>query len=292
MPCLYGITLAVSDMARSVLPWNAWSNVTTAALPAPLRAIFPAFSPASAPEFANIVRLSKSPGAKAFSRSASSMYGSFAVTWKQVWVSSSSCFWAAATTSGGVWPTFRTEIPVAKSISRLPSTSSMIEPDARAVTIGWTLNTAWGMAAFRRSNHSRDFGPGISVTTFRSCGMSIVLPSGRGCRSSVTRRAGGAGSRPAAGEPRSRVAGWSPNRDFRHTWGPSAGPARGRPRPKEAQMATALKAWKLFIGGAWVDPAAGETEQDIDPATTDPVAEVAVASEEDVEGAVKAAKKA
>jgi acyl-CoA reductase-like NAD-dependent aldehyde dehydrogenase len=42
-------------------------------------------------------------------------------------------------------------------------------------------------------------------------------------------------------------------------------------------MATALKAWKLFIGGAWVDPAAGETEQDIDPATTDPIAEVAVA---------------
>ena len=33
MPCLYGITLAVSDMARSVLPWNAWSNVTTADLP-------------------------------------------------------------------------------------------------------------------------------------------------------------------------------------------------------------------------------------------------------------------
>jgi 1-pyrroline dehydrogenase len=57
-------------------------------------------------------------------------------------------------------------------------------------------------------------------------------------------------------------------------------------------MATALKAWKLFIGGAWVDPAAGETEQDIDPATTDPVAEVAVGSKEDVERAVKAAKKA
>src|SRR5438034_2594772 len=190
MPCLYGITLAVSDMARSVRPWNAWSNVTTAGLPVALRAIFTAFSTASAPEFANIVRLSNSPGANAFSRSASSMYGSFAVTWKHVCVSSSSCFCAAATTSGGVWPTFRTEMPVAKSISRLPSTSSMIQPEARAVTMGWTLNTAWGMAAFRRSNHSRDFGPGISVRTFRSCGMSIVLPSGRDCRSSVPRRAG------------------------------------------------------------------------------------------------------
>src|SRR5438034_2218026 len=173
MPCLYGITLAVSDMARSVRPWNAWSNVTTAGLPVALRAIFTAFSTASAPEFANIVRLSNSPGANAFSRSASSMYGSFAVTWKHVCVSSSSCFCAAATTSGGVWPTFRTEMPVAKSISRLPSTSSMIEPEARAVTVGWTLTAAWGTAAFRRSNHSRDFGPGISVRTFRSCGMSI-----------------------------------------------------------------------------------------------------------------------
>src|SRR5438034_1002665 len=190
MPCLYGITLAVSDMARSVRPWNAWSNVTTAGLPVALRAIFTAFSTASAPEFANIVRLSNSPGANAFSRSASSMYGSFAVTWKHVCVSSSSCFCAAATTSGGVWPTFRTEMPVAKSISRLPSTSSMIQPEARAVTMGWTLSTAWGMAAFRRSNHSRDFGPGISVRTFRSCGMSIVLPSGRDCPSSVPRRAG------------------------------------------------------------------------------------------------------
>ncbi len=58
-------------------------------------------------------------------------------------------------------------------------------------------------------------------------------------------------------------------------------------------MATAVKkAWKLFIGGEWVDPAAGETEPDIDPATGEPVAEVAVASEEDVERAVKAAKRA
>ncbi len=58
-------------------------------------------------------------------------------------------------------------------------------------------------------------------------------------------------------------------------------------------MATAtLKRWKLFIGGEWVDPAAGETEQDIDPSTGDAVAEVAIGSDEDVERAVKAAKKA
>ena len=33
MPCLYGITFAVSDIASSVRPWNAWSNVTIAVRP-------------------------------------------------------------------------------------------------------------------------------------------------------------------------------------------------------------------------------------------------------------------
>jgi 1-pyrroline dehydrogenase len=58
-------------------------------------------------------------------------------------------------------------------------------------------------------------------------------------------------------------------------------------------MATVVKkAWKLFIGGEWVDSATGETEPDIDPATGDEVAEVAVGSEEDIQRAVKAARKA
>jgi hypothetical protein len=59
-------------------------------------------------------------------------------------------------------------MPVAKSISRFPSTSSTIAPDARAVTIGWMFATPRGTALSRRSNHSRDLGPGISVTSFRS----------------------------------------------------------------------------------------------------------------------------
>ena len=89
MPCLYGITFAVSDIPRSVRPWNAWSNATTAERPVALRAILTAFSTASAPALANIVLAGPSIGASAFSRSASSMYGSFAVTWKHVCVSSS-----------------------------------------------------------------------------------------------------------------------------------------------------------------------------------------------------------
>ena len=133
-----------------------------------LRAILTAFSTASAPELANIVFTGPSIGTSAFSRSASSMYGSFTVTWKHVCVSNSSCRWAAATTSGAVCPTFSTEIPVARSIRRFPSTSSTIAPDARAVTIGWRLATPSGIAAARRSNKARLLGPGTSVMSLRS----------------------------------------------------------------------------------------------------------------------------
>src|SRR5581483_8267917 len=37
--------------------------------------------------------------------------------------------------------------------------------------------TPCGTAAARRANHSRERGPGISVTTLRSCGMSTIGPS-------------------------------------------------------------------------------------------------------------------
>jgi 1-pyrroline dehydrogenase len=57
-------------------------------------------------------------------------------------------------------------------------------------------------------------------------------------------------------------------------------------------MATKSKAWKLFIGGEWVDSSSGETEPDIDPATGEPVAEVAVATREDADKAVAAALRA
>src|SRR5436190_8610478 len=167
------MTFAVSDMPINVLPWKAWSNATTAARSVAFRAILTAFSTASTPELANIGFTGPSFGTGAFSRSASSMYGSFAVTWKQMCVSNSSCRWAAATTSGAVCPTFSTEMPVARSIRRFPSTSSTIAPDERAVTIGWMLATPGGIAAARRSNRARLFGPGISVISLRSCGMSM-----------------------------------------------------------------------------------------------------------------------
>ncbi len=140
------------------------------------RAIFTAFSTASAPEFANIVFFSWSPVPSAFSRSASSMYGSFAVTWKHVCVSSSSCRWAAATTSGAVWPTFSTAMPVAKSISRFPSTSSTIAPGRARGHDRVEVRDAQGDGGRRAARTTRaTVGPGISVTSFRSCGMSMTV---------------------------------------------------------------------------------------------------------------------
>ena len=57
-----GDTLAVSDRPSSVRPWNAWSNATTAGRPVAARAIFTAFSTASAPEFTSIDRFSPGHG--------------------------------------------------------------------------------------------------------------------------------------------------------------------------------------------------------------------------------------
>jgi hypothetical protein len=88
----------------------------------------------------------KSPGVSAFSRSASSIVG-LVPRDPAVWMSRSICRTAASITSGAAWPMFRTAMPVEKSISRLPSTSSMIAPEARALTIGWIAGNADVMAS-------------------------------------------------------------------------------------------------------------------------------------------------
>jgi betaine-aldehyde dehydrogenase/aminobutyraldehyde dehydrogenase len=48
----------------------------------------------------------------------------------------------------------------------------------------------------------------------------------------------------------------------------------------------------LFIGGEWVDPVKGETQDDLNPATGEAIAKVAVADKEDIDRAVAAAQKA
>ncbi len=58
-------------MASSVRPWKPSSKAMTASRPVAARAIFTAFSTASAPEFAKNVFFLKWPGTRALSRSAS-----------------------------------------------------------------------------------------------------------------------------------------------------------------------------------------------------------------------------
>ncbi|HEX7021394.1 MAG TPA: aldehyde dehydrogenase family protein, partial [Trueperaceae bacterium] len=69
------------------------------------------------------------------------------------------------------------------------------------------------------------------------------------------------------------------------------------PAPESAENATAWlerhqRNFGLFIGGKWHEPATGEHFETIDPATAKPLAQVAQASEADVDAAVKAARHA
>src|SRR6202048_4287095 len=55
---------------------------------------------------------------------------------------------------------------------------------------------------------------------------------------------------------------------------------------------TAVKRRQMFIGGKWVDGSGSESQQVINPATGDVIAEVPKGTQEDVERAVAAARKA
>ncbi len=85
-PALYGLTLLVIVIARSVRPWNAPSKTTTAGRPVAARAIFTAFSIASAPELTSSERCSPSPqGESSASLRQTSTYGSYVPTMKHWW---------------------------------------------------------------------------------------------------------------------------------------------------------------------------------------------------------------
>src|SRR5438105_2761698 len=58
--------------------------------------------------------------------------------------------------------------------------------------------------------------------------------------------------------------------------------------PTKAKM----KPWKLLIGGEWRDAASGRTFTTWNPATEEPLTEIAEAGEPDVDAAVRAARKA
>ena len=64
------------------------------------------------------------------------------------------------------------------------------------------------------------------------------------------------------------------------------------PAPESSAIITFKKKYDLFIGGKFVAPESGKYMTSINPATTESLARFAVASEKDVDTAVKAARKA
>jgi aldehyde dehydrogenase (NAD+) len=64
------------------------------------------------------------------------------------------------------------------------------------------------------------------------------------------------------------------------------------PAPEARDIVTLQERYGVFIGGDLVDPRSGEHFETLDPATEEPLAEVAQAGEEDVDLAVKAARDA
>src|SRR5712692_660704 len=92
-----------------------------------------------------------------------------------VWVKRSSCSRMASVTATEVLPTFRTAMPAPRSISWLPSTSRRIAPEAASTNTGVDEPSPPGTAARRRCSNAREFGPGISVASLRSCLISISV---------------------------------------------------------------------------------------------------------------------
>ena len=137
---------AVSESPSSVRPWNAWSNAITAGRPVAARAIFTAFSTASAPEFTSNERFSCVPGVRCRELFA---HRDVALVRRHLEArveERAACSAIAATTAGCAWPTLTTAMPAPRSIRRLPSTSSTIAPCARCTKIGSVVPTPAGTA--------------------------------------------------------------------------------------------------------------------------------------------------
>jgi aldehyde dehydrogenase (NAD+) len=64
------------------------------------------------------------------------------------------------------------------------------------------------------------------------------------------------------------------------------------PAPESRDIVTIPERYGLFIGGDWVEPRSGEYFPTLDPASEEPLAEVAHAGKEDVDVAVRAARDA
>jgi aldehyde dehydrogenase (NAD+) len=64
------------------------------------------------------------------------------------------------------------------------------------------------------------------------------------------------------------------------------------PAPESASIVSVAERYQLFIGGEWVEPRSDTTFTTINPATEEPLAEVAEAGADDVDRAVRAARDA
>jgi aldehyde dehydrogenase (NAD+) len=64
------------------------------------------------------------------------------------------------------------------------------------------------------------------------------------------------------------------------------------PAPEAREIVGLEPRYGLFVGGEWVEPASGQYETSVSPATEEPLAEFAYAGEEDVDAAVRAAREA
>ena len=101
---------------------------------------------------------------------------------------SAACAATPSTTRGAALPTVVTAMPEPRSISELPSTSSIMPPPARATYTGRVELTPALTTAERRAASSCDFGPGSGVRSSRRCGREVsdtmelqcVEPCGRG----------------------------------------------------------------------------------------------------------------
>src|SRR6187402_3920669 len=88
---------------------------------------------------------------------------------KHVCVKAAACLCTASTTLGCELPTEVTAIPAPRSMSELPSASTITPPPAATAAIGTVCATPAATAASFRARRAREAGPGISVTRERRC---------------------------------------------------------------------------------------------------------------------------
>jgi len=86
-------------------------------------------------------------------------------------VKASTCSFTFFTTRSAEFPTLTTAIPAPISMMEFPSISTITPPPAFSTTTGMAIPRAAETASLLRLMTSCDFGPGIAVTTLRSCGI-------------------------------------------------------------------------------------------------------------------------